>query len=105
MINIDNSAFRVPTFFSSCKNSHFDKRNCILIHFEQNKDLLWYEGAKQATFEKENEENRELSLDRQNSIHKKCKINKPVSSTKNLKNIKGSAKGLLKRFRLNGHTI
>lgn len=49
MINIDNSAFRVPTFFSSCKNSHFDKRNCILIHFEQNKYLLWYEGAKQAT--------------------------------------------------------
>lgn len=49
MINIDNSAFRVPTFFSSCKNSHFDKRNCILIHFERNKYLLWYEGAKQAT--------------------------------------------------------
>lgn len=45
MINIDNSAFGVPTFFSSCKNSHLDKRNCILIHFEQNKYLLLYEGA------------------------------------------------------------
>lgn len=64
-----------------------------------------YGTRKNSAFEKENEENRELSLDRQNSIHKKCKINKPVSSTKNLKNIKGSAKGLLKRFRLNGHTI
>ena len=53
-----------------------------------------YGTRKNSAFEKENEENRELSLDRQNSIHKKCKINNPVSSTKNLENIKGSVKGL-----------
>lgn len=111
MINIDNSAFGVPTFFSSCKNSHLDKRNCILIHLSKTstcycmKVQASYGTRKNSAFEKENEENRELSLDRQNSIHKKCKINNPVSSTKNLENIKGSAKGLLKRFRLNGHTI